>query len=87
MSRQLVEEIVVGPHPLTGQRTAIALPVIPEDAPNDVQEGVARQRVAATTGRCPCGAVVDWNAARVRHEDDCPAEKTRLRRACRRWLR
>jgi hypothetical protein len=74
---------------------AAVLPVIPEDAPYRVREGIARRRVAAITGKCPCGAQVDYQAARsngkgaleVVHDRLCPADTARLTRAARRWLR
>lgn len=37
-------------------RVALVLPVVPEDAPPEVREGIARRRIVMTTGRCPCGA-------------------------------
>jgi len=71
------------------------LPRIPEDAPYRVREGIARRRVAAVTGECPCGARVDYraavrnglNVAEVEHERQCPADTARLVKAIRRWLR
>lgn len=71
---------------------AAALPVIPEDAPYRVREGIARRRVAAITGKCPCGARVDYQApgngvVEVEHERLCPADTDRLVRAIRRWSR
>jgi len=38
-----------------GVRAALILPTIPDDAPHDVREGVARRRIIMTTGECPCG--------------------------------
>ena len=54
---------------------------IPEDAPARVKEGLARRRIVAMTGRCPCGATVPdvalergkLTVAVVRHEAGCPA--------------
>jgi len=39
-----------------GQRAAILLPVIPDDAPDEIREGIARRRLTTLTGTCPCGA-------------------------------
>lgn len=72
------------------------LPTIPEDAPYKVREGIARRRIAATTGTCPCGATVDYlagttgsgmNVAEVLHDRLCPADTDKLVKAVRRWLR
>jgi len=72
------------------------LPTIPDDAPYRVREGIARRRIAAVTGECPCGARVDYfadvascghNVAEVWHDRRCPADTDRLRKAIRRWLR
>ncbi len=54
MSRQLRDELVVVERP-DGTRIAYVLPVIPEDAAPEVREGLARRRLAALTGHCPCG--------------------------------
>lgn len=79
-----------------GAGQAIAwLPVIPEDAPYRVREGAARQRIAAATGTCPCGAETNYTAAvehglklaEVLHDRRCPGDPTRLRKALRRWAR
>lgn len=71
------------------------LPVIPEDAPYRVREGIARQRIAATTGTCPCGARIDYSAAswgdlhlaEAHHDQRCPGHPARLNKAVRRWVR
>lgn len=71
------------------------LPVIPDDAPYPVREGVARQRIAATGGRCPCGAQTDYtadvadgiNVAEVRHRRLCPGHPDQLAVELRRWVR
>lgn len=39
-----------------GVRTAIVVPAIPDDAPPEVREGIARRRILYVTGECPCGA-------------------------------
>jgi hypothetical protein len=54
MSRQLHNELVIVDEP-GGIRVAYVLPVIPEDAAPEVREGLARRRLAALSGRCPCG--------------------------------
>lgn len=55
MSRTLHTELVFADLP-GGGRAAYVLPVIPEDADPEIREGLARRRVAALTGECPCGA-------------------------------
>lgn len=45
------------------------------------KEGLVRRRLVATTGVCPCGAVLELprelrpgvHTVRVEHEHDCPA--------------
>ncbi len=39
-----------------GGRGLYVLPVIPDDASPELREGLARRRIAALTGQCPCGA-------------------------------
>jgi len=71
------------------------LPVVPESAPYTVKEGIARRRLVATTGQCPCGARLDLQAAKqgrvgvadVEHDRLCPATTRRLGKAIRRWAR
>ncbi len=85
-----------------GQLVGYVLPSIPDDAPEDVREGLARRRISAVQGRCPCGAVVTMpnrqqrrHAARTRtslrilveHEDACPAVDRMLEAALGRWVR
>jgi hypothetical protein len=81
---------------IEGIGTAVAiLPTIPEDAPYRIREGIARRRIAAVTGECPCGAQVDYhaasksglNVAEVAHERLCPADTDKLVKAIRRWAR
>ncbi len=94
-TRQLHDELIIGMHPVLGVKTAYVLPVIPDNAPYMVREGLARRRITAMTGQCPCGAVMDTgdlqagaitNVA-VEHEDGCPAITTKLAKAVRRWMR
>lgn len=84
----------------TGEHVGYLLSDIPKDAPHEVREGLARRRIAALAGRCPCGATVTLpsRAARrravrqrvslrivVEHEDGCPATEQALTQALRRW--
>ena len=93
MTTQLFQEEVVRFHIDGVGNVAAVLPVIPEDAPYRVREGIARRRVAAVTGKCPCGAQVDYQAASssgvadVTHDRLCPADTGRLVKAIRRWSR
>ena len=94
-ARQLRDEVFVADNPVLGQRVAYVLPVIPDHAPYVIREGIARRRIAATTGRCPCGAVVNYGERRpgevgigeVLHDNRCPADTAKLVKACRRWMR
>jgi len=72
------------------RRVLTLVPEIPEDAPPAVREGVARRRLVATTGRCPCGAQLHlpehptpgtFTSVAVHHEDWCPAADPNLRAA------
>jgi hypothetical protein len=82
---------------INGQTALVVLLPIPDDAPAEVREGLARRNIVNTGGTCPCGAVmrlpnraarragvVDVSAA---HEDDCPATDENIRPALRRWRR
>ncbi len=95
-ARQLHDELIIGTHPVLGIRTAFVVPKIPDAAPFAVREGIARRRITAMTGQCPCGAVMnvgdDLRAGAVtnvniEHEDNCPAITSRLAKAVRRWIR
>ena len=57
---------------LYGQRAALLLPVIPDDAPDEIREGIARRRLVMTTGTCPCGGTLTGpnRAQRRRMERD-----------------
>lgn len=58
-------------------------PELSEDLPPRAREGIARRRLVATTGRCPCGAQLEVPDGALRpgavavvaveHEADCPA--------------
>jgi hypothetical protein len=78
-----------------GQRVAVPLIPIPEDAPSDLREGLARRNVVNASGRCPCGA--HWElpteldpsgltAVDVVHENDCPATDSVLLPLVDEWL-
>ena len=83
-----------------GDTVLFVLPSIPDDAPDEIREGIARRRVVSVTGQCPCGArlVLPNRAARraakrsgcvlhfaVEHEDDCPAVDSTLLARIREW--
>jgi hypothetical protein len=92
-SEGIRDELVIFDSPVHG-RTLAVLPVIPESAPFRVREGIARRRLVAVTGECPCGARMDYeavrkgvNVAEVEHEGRCPAVTATLAKAVRRWLR
>ena len=55
---------------------------IRDDASHREKEGAMRRRLVASTGRCPCGAVLtvpedlvagEMTVIAVEHENDCPA--------------
>ncbi|MDA8297422.1 MAG: hypothetical protein M0004_12700 [Actinomycetota bacterium] len=64
------------------RRALFVLPVIPDDAPVEVKDGLALRNTATMTGRCPaCGAVAELATdpcpgemvhAVMEHETDCP---------------
>jgi hypothetical protein len=58
MSARTLEQEVVRFALPSGRPALAVLPVIPDGAPFRVREGIARRRVAAVTGSCPCGATV-----------------------------
>lgn len=64
-----------------GRPVVLSAP-IRDDASHLAKEGAARRRIVATTGRCPCGAVLhvpedlapgSVSVVAVEHEDGCPA--------------
>lgn len=77
-----------------GTRWILALPSIPSDADitDRQREGIARQRITAISGLCPCGArMVPPNREQrrqarrsgyvhttVEHETGCPAGEVRI---------
>lgn len=65
---------------------------IRETDPPAVREGLARRRILATEGRCPCGASVPFDPRiiapaialrEVEHAPDCPAADVNLATAMR----
>ena len=88
-SRTIRDEVVIAEHRRTGQRVVFVLPVIPEDAPYRVREGIARRRITALTGTCPCGAsaALDGDVMGTKHERRCIALTATLSKAIRRWAR
>lgn len=95
MSARTIEQDVTLAE-VAGSRRLLVLPVIPDAAPYAVREGIARRRIAAATGTCPCGATTDYRdlpgpgeagVAEVWHEPLCPAETRKLQKAIRRWAR
>ncbi len=86
--RVLRDELVV----VRTKRGAVlaVVPVIPDAAPYKVREGIARRRIAALEGECPCGATAeagdDGNLV-FQHQRLCPAETGRLGKELRRWAR
>ena len=77
------------------------IPEIPDAAPEFVREGIARRRILAAEGSCPCGAVITRpsraerrRAARegrpaqacAEHKFGCPAADVLLRPAVDEWL-
>lgn len=94
LSTNGLREEMVPFHLADGRRALAVLPVVPEAAPYQVREGIARRRITALTGVCPCGARVDYTAVtvaaevvEVQHERLCPAQTARLVKAIRRWAR
>ena len=75
-----------------GRRGVYVSDVIRESDPPAVREGIARRRVLAMTGECPCGARSLFDPlvispviglAEIEHESDCPAAEENLNRAMR----
>jgi hypothetical protein len=73
---------------LNGERALIVETEIPDNAPADIKEGLARRATVNAGGVCPCGAraILPNRAARrratrhgyaievtIQHEPDCPA--------------
>lgn len=92
-------EAVVADVPGVG-RVCFVIPTIPDGAPDDVREGIARRRLVylADNHQCPCGA--KWvlpnrrqrragrrTAVNIVHEPGCPASDARLDAAILRWKR
>ncbi len=102
LTRGLADDVSLLHIPGVGS-AAVVLPVVPEDAPPEVREGIARRRAVMLYGECPCGArrALPNRAERrrlaragsaaglveVAHEDGCPAITGSLIEAARRWER
>jgi len=84
----------------SGERAAIIDSDIPEDAPPQLREGLARRAAVNAGGRCPCGATIALPnraerraAARagtplrveVVHENNCPASTHNVIASAKRW--
>ena len=62
-------------------RALVVTEEIPDDATDLEKERIARRRLVATTGRCPCGAILALPEltpgtvaiVAVEHEPNCPA--------------
>ncbi len=81
MTRHLDNECVLADLP-DGRRAMFVLPVIPEDATPDIREGLARRRLAALTGHCPCGSdspTLSRQQRRARERRQAKATTTALR--------
>jgi hypothetical protein len=75
-----------------GSRALYVGEVICETDPPAVREGIARRRMLAMEGRCPCGAIVPFDPRVVaplvalnatEHAGDCPAAESNLAAALR----
>jgi len=78
----------------TAPKRGVLLTVdIPDGASPALREGLARRRLVATTGRCPCGAVLELpdlipgalTVAAVEHEPNCPATDEAIAEAIEGW--
>lgn len=76
-----------------GTRALYVGDAIREDDPPAVREGLARRRMLATEGHCPCGARVLFDpriiapaatSHTIEHASDCPAADANLAAAMRR---
>ncbi len=54
-ARAITSEQVIRDYP-DGNRVLYIVPVIPEEAPPEIREGLARRRIATLDGTCPCGS-------------------------------
>lgn len=75
-----------------GSQALYVSPTIRESDPPAVREGIARRRILAQTGECPCGARSLFDPRQIsptlvmdviHHENDCPATAANLDRAMR----
>lgn len=65
---------------------------LPDDAPAELKEGIARRRITVLTGCCPCGAtpeldiVTEWGERWTAwHEPGCPARDDRMGELLSEW--
>lgn len=97
MSDKLQQQLRVATTP-EGRPVAIVDTIIPDDAPAEVREGLARRALTNRGQDCPCGAQVilpsraerrrrkgEVIVVRVEHESDCPAITDTLLAAIRQW--
>lgn len=97
--RTLRDEMMIGD--VGGLRTLFVVPIIPDDAPDHIREGIARRRLVTLTGICPCGARRPKLSRQQRraiergrfhgslnfvHENDCSASDETLIPALRAWV-
>lgn len=76
----------------TGEVVGWYLHEAPEDAPDDVKEGITRRSDALKEGACLCGAALVWATRadgtpnpHVVHRPDCPGHIEVLRAAIAAW--
>lgn len=81
-TRQITYEHIVQDLP-GGRRALYVLPAIPDDAPDQIREALARRRIAAIEGTCPCGAdSPEWTRQQRRARERAKAKQAgRLTRA------
>jgi hypothetical protein len=100
MDRLQFDPIFIDVH---GLSVMFVLPIVPENAPSPIREGIGRRRESVISGRCPCGAErptltrQQFRHARrkgelnrrltVEHEAECPALDDTLLPAVRAWLK
>ena len=76
-----------------GQVRFLVMAPAPDDAPDNVKEGVTRRRLVSIDGRCPCGATLGpstpprhcLGSLLGTHQRDCPASDEALAAAIREW--
>ena len=82
---------------IDGVLMRVWLAVVPEDAPADVREAIARVNLVRLRFRCPCGVEQRWtddDLVRIgrgetmpftEHGSDCVADRERFLAAFKRW--